>query len=56
MHKELLAQSPLLALPLIALFLFLAVFVGVVVRALSRSRAEIDACAALPLEEDRHER
>jgi cbb3-type cytochrome oxidase subunit 3 len=56
MYRDLLSQSSLLVLPLIALFLFIAVFVGVVVRTLMRSRAEIDECAAIPLhDEDRHE-
>ena len=52
MYRDLLANSSLLALPLVALFLFIAVFVGVVVGALSRSRAEIDECAALPLHDE----
>ena len=59
MYKDLLAHmaSPLLVLPLVAMFLFLAVFVAVVARALTRSRAEVTACASLPLIEERnHER
>jgi hypothetical protein len=57
MHKELLAQSPLLALPLAALVIFLAVFVYVVVRAMTRAKGEIAEAAHLPLfEEDSHER
>ncbi len=56
MYRDLLAHSSLLVLPLIAMFLFIAVFIGVVVGALVRSRAEIDECAALPLaDEDHHE-
>jgi hypothetical protein len=56
MHRELLAQSHLLILPIVALFLFIAVFVAVVIRAMARSRADIDAHAALPFaDEDRHE-
>jgi hypothetical protein len=53
MYRDLLAQSPVLVLPLIAQFLFLAVFIAVVVRAVLKSRAEVDECAALPLEEEK---
>lgn len=52
MHKELLAQTSLLSLPLFALGLFLAVFVVESLRALKRPRAEVDKAAALPLTED----
>jgi cbb3-type cytochrome oxidase subunit 3 len=58
MHKELLAQSPLLALPLAALVIFLGVFVYVVLRAMTRAKGEIAEAAYLPLnerEESRHE-
>ncbi|MGH7297955.1 MAG: hypothetical protein ACRELB_23645 [Polyangiaceae bacterium] len=51
MHRELLAQSPLLALPLAAMFLFLAVWVVASVRALTRSRRETDEAARLPLDD-----
>jgi hypothetical protein len=49
MHHELLAQSPLLALPLVAMFLFLVVWIATSIHALTRPRAEIDAVAGLPL-------
>ena len=52
MNTELLARSPLLMLPLGAMFLFLAVWVVTAVRALTRSRADMDAAARLPLEDD----
>jgi hypothetical protein len=52
MHKELLAQSPLLVLPMAAMFLFLAAWVAASIRALTRSRVEIDEAARLPLESD----
>ena len=52
MHKELLLQSPLLALPLAAMFLFLAVWVVATVRAMTQSKGEIAAAARLPLEAD----
>jgi hypothetical protein len=51
MHRELLAQSPLLALPLAAMFLFVAVWIATSIRALTRPRAEVDAAARLPLED-----
>jgi hypothetical protein len=56
-HKDLLAHSPLLALPLAALVLFFVVFVLVTVRALTRSKADVAREAALPLAEEgrRHE-
>ena len=55
MHRDLLAQSPLLVLPLVAMFLFLTVWVVASVRVLTRSRDEMNAAARLPLE-DSHER
>jgi hypothetical protein len=55
MYKDLFAQSPLLVLPLVAMFLFLAVFVVVAIRAATSSRTEMDAAARLPLGDD-HER
>ncbi len=57
MYKDLLAQTPLLALPLYALFLFLLVFAFVVIRALTRARNEVAVAAHLPLldDEDHHE-
>jgi len=56
MHKELLAQSPLLILPLVAMFLFIAVWVTSTLRAMTRPRTEIDEAARLPLDPgDDHE-
>ena len=58
MYKDLLAQTPLIALPLTALFIFLGVFIVVVLRATTRARHEVAYAASLPLveEEGRHER
>ncbi len=57
MHKELLEQSPLLILPLVAMFLFLGVWVVATVRAMTRSAEEMALAARLPLEpEVRRER
>jgi hypothetical protein len=56
MHRELLAQSPLLILPLVAMFLFMAVWVVAAARTMLRSRAETDEAARLPLEGDSDER
>jgi hypothetical protein len=53
MHGELLAQSPLLALPLAAMFMFLLVWAATAARAMTRSRAEIEAAARLPIEDER---
>jgi len=52
MHRELLDQSPLLALPLAAMFIFLLVWVATTVRAMTRSRVEMEAAARLPIEDD----
>jgi hypothetical protein len=56
MHKELLAQSPLLALPLVAMFLFLAVWIVTSIHTMLRPRVEIEETARLPLEDDDEER
>jgi cbb3-type cytochrome oxidase subunit 3 len=52
MYKDLFVQSPLMVLPLVAMFLFLAVFVSVAIRALTSSRLEMDEAARLPLGDD----
>jgi hypothetical protein len=49
MTHDLLAQSPLLALPLVAMFVFLLVWIATSIHALTRPRAEIAAMASLPL-------
>ena len=51
MHKDLLSHTPLLALPIAAMFLFLAVFLGVVVVTLVRGARAYDAAAKLPVDE-----
>ena len=55
MHKDLLAQSPLLALPIAALLIFVAVFLFVCVRTMARKPRDYAPAANLPLEEDDHE-
>jgi hypothetical protein len=50
--SDLLAKSPLLLLPLGALFIFLAVFVGVVVVTLLRRQRAYDPVARLPLDDE----
>ncbi len=45
-------RSPLLALPIIALLIFMVVFVLVAIRALRQSRTEVDSMARLPLDDD----
>ncbi len=56
MKSELLAKSPLLALPLGALFLFLLVFGAVVFLTMRRKAAAYDRIATLPLEHCETER
>ncbi len=56
MHRDLLRTTPLLALPIFALFAFLGVFVLATVRAMTRNKAEVEAAARLPLEENPHVR
>ncbi len=51
MHGEFLAHSPLLILPLVAMFLFMAVWSIAAVRVMTRSRTEMDAAARMPLDE-----
>ena len=51
--RSLFADSPLMVFPLIALALFMAVFVAAAWRALRAERATVDRLAALPLEENR---
>ncbi len=58
MNFQLFAQSPLLALPLFALFTFLAVFLSVAVRAFTAPAALVQSAACLPLADEgvtRHE-
>ena len=58
MLREVLSHSPILALPLAAMFLFITVFALVVTRTMTRRREHFARVARLPLdrEEDRHER
>ena len=51
MYPEFFVRSPLLALPIGALVLFLVSFGGVIVSALSRKRVSLDAAARMPLED-----
>ena len=52
MFRQLLEHSSLLTYPLVALVLFLAVFVALVIRTLATKPEAYDATAALPLEDD----
>jgi cbb3-type cytochrome oxidase subunit 3 len=45
------ARSPVMAFPIAALGLFLLVFIGVSVWAMSRTQRDIEHLAALPFEE-----
>lgn len=50
MKSELLAKSPMLALPLVALFFFLAIFLGILVITMRKKAPAYDPIARLPLE------
>lgn len=52
MKSELLAKSPMLALPLVALFLFIAVFVGVFIITMNKRAPAYDPLARMPLDDD----
>lgn len=52
MKQQMLLQSPLLALPILALVLFLGVFVAVLVRTYMRRPSAYDPVARRPLEDD----
>ena len=52
MKSELLARSPMLALPLVALFLFIAVFVGVFFITMKKRSPAYDPMARMPLDDD----
>lgn len=49
MYREFFAHSPLLALPLAALVIFLAVFTAVLLSVLLKRAALFDGAAAIPL-------
>lgn len=56
MYRDLMIHSTLLVMPLLALFLFVGVFVAIVVRTYRRGAKDYDALANLPLaEESTHE-
>jgi hypothetical protein len=50
--SDLLAKSPLLALPLIALFLFIVVFVAMFIVTMKKRAPAYDPLARMPLEDD----
>jgi len=54
-HKELLSHTPLLALPIFAMFVFLAVFLTVCAVTLTRKRRTYDQVANLALKDSSHE-
>jgi hypothetical protein len=55
MLRDLVTRSPLLGVPFFALFLFLTVFVGNLIRTYGKRASFYDDVARLPIEEDRHE-
>ena len=48
-----LATSPMLILPLVALFLFIVVFIGMFITTMKRRATAYDPLARMPLEDDR---
>jgi hypothetical protein len=50
--SELLARSPMLVLPLVALFLFIVVFTAVFVLTMKKRAAAYDPLARMPLDDD----
>jgi hypothetical protein len=52
MHKELFEHSPLLMFPLVAMFVFISVWVAAAVRAMTGSSADLAAAARLPLDDE----
>jgi cbb3-type cytochrome oxidase subunit 3 len=54
--SELLARSPLLALPLIALFIFLTVFAVMFFLTMRKRSAAYDPLARMPLDDDASEK
>ena len=50
MKAELLAKSPMLALPLVALFFFIAIFLGIFVITMRKKALAYDPIARLPLD------
>jgi len=52
MAESFFSASPLLALPIVAMLLFGAVFVAIIVRSIRTPSSELDLQSALPLTED----
>jgi hypothetical protein len=50
MYREFFAHSPVLALPVLSLVIFITVFVGIVARVARRRAETYDGVAALPLD------
>lgn len=53
MYKSFFEHSPLLALPLFALVLFIVVYATILARTLKKKPSEFDAAARLALSEDK---
>jgi hypothetical protein len=52
MKSELLAKSPMLILPLVALFLFMVVFAAMFIITMKKRAPAYDPLARMPLEDD----
>ncbi|HEY1960605.1 MAG TPA: hypothetical protein VGH28_33570 [Polyangiaceae bacterium] len=55
MYRDVLSHTPLLALPIFAMFVFLAVFVSASALALARRKRAYDEVANLPMKDECHE-
>lgn len=51
--KLFVTAGPLMVLPLVALFMFIGIFVMVVLRTMTRPAQEIASLAALPLDQEK---
>jgi hypothetical protein len=50
MYREFFSHHPMLALPVVSLLLFIAVFAMIVARTMRRKASQFDALASLPLD------
>lgn len=50
MYREFFAHHPMLALPVLSLLLFVAVFAMIVLRTMRRQPSQFEALASLPLD------
>lgn len=56
MYRDFFVHSPVLALPVLSLMIFIIVFAGIVVRTMRRKPAHYEGAAALPFEQGEMDR